>query len=257
MKIVDSFKREWRESKRVALVYLILRILVVIVLILEALNQNWYNVFLCVLTLVLFLLPDFIENRMKITLPNGLQIIIVLFVFAAEILGEISEFYIHFDKWDTILHTLNGFLAAAIGFSMIDILNRSDKIALSLTPKYVALSSFCFSMTIGVLWEFFEFGMDKFFHTDMQKDTYIDSITSTELNPYGKIDPYTIDIDTVVVNGQQWAGYLDIGLMDTMGDLFVNFVGALVFSIFGFFYIQGRSMGINKFLKNIIPTVKK
>lgn len=251
--IVKSFKKEWEKSKATTLVYLILRILVVVVLILEAFGQNWYNVLLCVLTLVLFLLPDLVESRMKIELPDGLEIIIICFIFAAEILGEISEFYIHFQRWDMLLHTLNGFLAAAIGLSLIDILNRNDRFSLSLSPKYVALSAFTFSMTIGVLWEFFEYGMDKFFGTDMQKDTYIDTITSVELNPDGHMDPQTVDIQSVVINGQEWAGYLDIGLMDTMADMFVNFIGAVVFSIFGYFYIKGQNKRINKFVGNIVP----
>ena len=255
LNVVESFKQEWYESKKVALVYLILRILVVAVLILEALREEWYNVFLCILTLILFLLPDFIENRFNIKLPDGLSIIIVVFIFAAEILGEISEFYIHFPYWDTILHTMNGFLAAAIGLAMIDILNQSDKTAINLAPKYVAVASFCFSMTIGVLWEFFEYFMDTFFGMDMQKDTYIHSITSTLLNPDGRIDPYTVQIENVVVNGQQWPAYIDIGLIDTMSDMFVNFIGAAIFAVYGFIYIRGRSKRVNSLVESIIPTV--
>lgn len=251
--IVKSFKKEWEKSKATTLVYLILRILVVVVMVLEAFGQNWYNVLLCLLTLVLFLLPDLVESRLKIELPDGLEIIIICFIFAAEILGEISEFYIHFERWDMLLHTLNGFLAAAIGLSLIDILNRNDRFSLSLSPKYVALSAFTFSMTIGVIWEFFEYGMDKFFGTDMQKDTYIDTVTSTMLNPDGHIDPQTVEIESVVVNGQEWIGYLDIGLMDTMADMFVNFIGAAVFSIFGYFYIKGHNKKISKFVGNIVP----
>lgn len=251
--ITKSFKREWEKSKATTLVYLILRVLVILVMILEAFGQNWYNVLLCLLTLVLFLLPDLVESRLKIELPDGLEIIVICFIFAAEILGEISEFYIHFERWDILLHTLNGFLAAAIGLSLIDILNRNDKFSLSLSPKYVALSAFTFSMTIGVLWEFFEYGMDKFFGTDMQKDTYINTVTSTVLNPDGHIDPQTIEIESVIINGQEWPAYLDIGLMDTMADMFVNFIGAAVFSIFGYFYIRGQNKRINKFVGNIVP----
>lgn len=255
--LIASFKREWHQSKKVALVYLILRILVVAVLVLEAFRENWYNVFLCILTLVLFLLPEFIEKRFKIKLPDGLEITVVVFIFAAEVLGEISEFYIYIEGWDTLLHVVNGFLAAAIGFSLIDILNRSDKIAMTLAPKYVALSSFCFSMTIGVLWEFYEYFMDVFFNTDMQKDTYVTSISSTMLNPTGGIEPYTEDIKSVVINGEVWPGYIDIGLIDTMNDLFVNFVGAVIFAIYGYIYIRGRSNRVNKLVNSIIPTMEK
>ena len=81
----------------------------------------------------------------------------LLFIFSAEILGEISSFYVLFPFWDTTLHTLNGFLAAAIGFSLVDLLNRSDRVKFDLSPLFLSITAFCFSMTIGVLWEFFEF----------------------------------------------------------------------------------------------------
>ena len=88
-------------------------------------NGNYENVFLCILTLILFLVPSFIQMNYHIKLPDTLEVIILLFIFAAEILGEIHAFYLEFPFWDTMLHTLNGFLAAAIGFSMVDILNRT------------------------------------------------------------------------------------------------------------------------------------
>ena len=145
---------------------------------------------------------------------------------------------------------------AAIGFSLIDILNESDRFSIKLSPLFVAIVSFCFSMTVGVLWEFFEYGMDCFFLTDMQKDTVISSITSVMFEPSGKNIPITIPVESVVVNGQVWnyGGYIDIGLHDTMMDLFVNFIGAVVFSIIGVFYIKGRSKG--GFATRFIPRRK-
>lgn len=97
--------------------------------------------------------------------------------------GEISEFYLLFPFWDTVLHTINGFLAAAIGFSLVDLLNRSEKAVFSLSPLFMAIVAFCFSMTIGVVWEFFEFGMDQIGGLDMQKDTVIHTIRSVTLDP--------------------------------------------------------------------------
>lgn len=111
-------------------------------------------------------------------------------------------------------------------------------------------------MTIGVLWEFFEFGMDRLFHMDMQKDTIVSSITSVMLDPTNRNIPITIDnITSVAVNGQDlgFNGYLDIGLYDTMEDLFVNFIGALTFSVFGYFYIKHRGKG--RIAKAFIPTI--
>lgn len=251
-----DFLEEARENKIKAFVYIALRILVVIVLIAEIFNRNYNNVFLCVLTLILFMIPNFLNKRMNIILPGTLEIIVLLFIFGAEILGEINEYYLLFDRWDDMLHTINGFLCAAIGFSMIDILNRNEKVTFSLSPAFVALVAFCFSMTVGVLWEFFEFGMDMFFQTDMQKDSIQTVISSVIFNPEGKNVAVVMPIESIVVNGVPWhyGGYIDIGLYDTMNDLFVNFIGAVTFSIIGYFYIKNRSKG--KFAKRFMPRRK-
>lgn len=238
---------ELREHKSSFIVYLILRILVIVMLVLQILNQNYENVFLCILTLLLLIIPSFVQVTFKIELPTTLEIIVLLFIFGAEILGEIAEFYLVFPFWDTVLHTLNGFLAAAIGFSLVDLLNRSERTVFHLSPLFTAIVAFCFSMTIGVVWEFFEFGMDQIMGFDMQKDTVVSTIASVMLNGQGKNVPVKIDqIQEVMVNGQALGlgGYLDIGLVDTMEDLFVNFIGAAVFSVIGFFYVRSRGKGV-------------
>lgn len=247
-------KQEFRDHPWLTTAYLLLRLAVVAIMVLQFFNKEYYDVFLCGLTLVLFLIPSFIEKRLHIDVPNTLEVIILLFIFAAEILGEIREYYLIYPFWDTLLHTLNGFLMAAIGIAMVDILNRSDKFKVRLSPAFVALVAFCFSMTIGVLWEFFEYGMDTFFHLDMQKDTVLHSVTSVMLNPDGRNRPVTLPIESILVNGEEWAGYIDIGLHDTMKDLLVNFIGAVVFSIIGMLYIMGRGKG--KFAPKFIPRLK-
>ena len=151
---------ELREHKSSFIVYFTLRGLVIIMLILQLLNRNYENVFLCGLTLLLLIIPSLVQITFKVELPTTLEIIILIFIFAAEIFGEISEFYLVFPFWDTVLHMLNGFLAAAIGFSLVDLLNRSERTVFQLSPLFTAIVAFCFSMTIGVVWEFFEFGMD-------------------------------------------------------------------------------------------------
>ena len=128
-----------------------LRAIVLATLVLSFLRGNYENVFLCLLTLLLFLVPAFINRRLNIQLPDTLEVIILCFIFAAEILGEINAYYIKYDFWDTMLHTMNGFLAAAIGFSLVDVLNRSERTMFNLSPLFVAMVAFCFSMTIGVL----------------------------------------------------------------------------------------------------------
>ena len=252
-----ALEMELREHKSSFMVYVILRALVILVMILQIFNMNFENVFLCILTLLLLIVPSFIQVNFKIELPTGLEIILLLFIFAAEILGEIQAYYIKIPAWDTMLHTINGFLMAAIGFSLVDILNRNERFSFKLSPVFVAIVAFCFSMTIGVIWEFFEFSMDQFFLLDMQKDTVVHTISSVMLDPTGGNTPTIVgDINDVVVNGQSLGlgGYLDIGLIDTMKDLMVNFVGAVVFSIIGFFYIKNRGEG--KFANRLIPRLK-
>ena len=247
-----------RRQPFVFAVYLVLRLIVLASLVSAILRQEYESAFVCVLVLFLFMLPFFIQKNFGIRLPSTLEIIILLFIFAAEILGELQSYFIQYPYWDTMLHTTNGFLCAAVGFSLIDILNRDAKIKFTLSPVYVALAAFCFSMTIGVLWEFFEFGMDRLFHMDMQKDPLVHTISSVMLDPTNSNIPITIDgITSVAVNGRDlgFTGYLDIGLYDTMEDLFVNFIGATVFSVIGYFYLKHRGEG--KFAKAFIPTIEE
>lgn len=253
----EALYMELREHRSSFIVYFTLRIIVIVMLILQLLNRNYENVFLCALTLVLLIMPSLVQITFKVELPTTLEIFILVFIFAAEILGEISEFYLVFPFWDTVLHTINGFLAAAIGFSMVDLLNRSEKIVINLSPLFMAIVAFCFSMTIGVVWEFFEFVMDQIIGYDMQKDTVIHVIRSVTLDPAGHNVPYVIDnITETAVNGQELGlgGYLDIGLIDTMQDLIVNFIGAFIFSVIGFFYVKNRGKG--GFANRFIPRRK-
>ena len=239
-------------------VYVVLRLIVVAELVLSILRGEYESAFICLLVLFLFILPFFIQQNFGIQLPTTLEIIILLFIFAAEILGELEGYFITYPNWDTMLHTTTGFLCAATGFALIDILNRNSRIKFQLSPIYVALAAFCFSMTGGVLWEFFEFGMDRLFHLDMQKDTVVQSITSVMLDPTNSNTPVTIDgIHSVAVNGNDlgFDGYLDIGLYDTMEDLFVNFIGAVTFSVIGYFYIKHRGKG--KLAQAFIPTLSE
>ena len=253
----------WKEKRSVTLVYILLRTSVVLVMLAQIFNRNFENVFLCVLTLLLFMMPSVMKRKLDVELPNTLEIIILLFIYAAEILGEIGAYYVTFPYWDTVLHTLNGFLCAAIGFSLVDILNRSSSERFNLSPLYMAIAAFCFSMTVGVLWEFFECTMDQLFFLDMQKDTVVSDIGSIMLDAPGGNHPVVIhnitDVIIVQADGTQTAlglgGYLDIGLLDTMEDLFVNFIGALTFSIIGYFYVKSR--GKNKFAKRFIPVVNQ
>lgn len=239
---------ELREHRSTFIVFSILRIMVLVCMIRQVFLHNYESFFLSVLTLVLLYIPSWLQVKLRIEIPIGLEISILCFIFAAEILGEINAFYIVIPGWDTILHTLNGFLCAAVGFSMVLLLNDNENLTFDLSPFFLALLAFCFSMTIGVLWEFFEFSMDYFLKFDMQKDMILHTVSSVMLDPNGANHPVVIrDIaDVMIVHSDGTkellglGGYLDVGLYDTMKDLFVNFIGAVVFSVIGFFYARGR-----------------
>lgn len=236
-----------KKSKLTLVVYAVIRLIVIGVLIRSAFNGQIESVYTCLLTLVLLLLPSILERKLEIRLPAGLEITVVVFIFAAEILGEIACFYVTVPFWDKALHTTSGFIYAAVGYSMADVLNRHKKVSFEFSPLFLALVAFCFSMTIGAVWEIFEFSMDNLFHKDMQKDTVIQQITSVALDPTNRNIPITIsNIQDVVVNGESLGlgGYLDIGLYDTMGDLIVNLIGAVVFSVIGYFHQKHRKKSV-------------
>ncbi len=246
-------------NKSSIIVYIILRFIVILIMIRQIFLAEWQNVFLCALSLLLMFIPFFLRTTFKINLPSVLEIAVFVFVFAAEILGEMANFYGHIPFWDTMLHTTTGFLAASVGFGVIDLLNIHSK-RVQMTPLFVALVSFCFSMTVGVMWEFFEYSADKLLKTDTQKDSIVTAVSSVALNPEKKNEEiringisYTVMYDKdgnelAVVDG----GYLDIGIVDTMKDMFVNMVGAVVFCIFGFLYVYRRDK--YKFAETFIIT---
>lgn len=250
-----ALELEVREHRSSFAVYLILRTLVILVLVRQIMMQNYENIFVCLLTLLLLLVPSFVQLTFKVELPIFLEILILVFIYAAEILGEIDNYYFSIPYWDTILHTINGFVCAAVGFSMVSLLNKSEKIQFFVSPLFLAIVSFTFSMTIGVLWEFFEFSMDQLFAMDTQKDTLITTIHSAGVDeilpPFEENDIHEVTVNGKVISDQ---GYIDIGLIDTMEDLFVNFVGATTFSLFSYFYARNKERFT--FLQNFIPKKK-
>ncbi len=264
--ITRTKQSDAQKQRMMAIIYLILGGIVIGVLIRQFIMGRYEHCFTCLLTLLLFMIPSFVEKKMRIGVPNTLEVLILLFIFSAEILGEIGAFYLRVPWWDTMLHTLNGFLMSAIGVSMVDILNQKEVFQAKLSPLFLALVAFCFSMTIGVLWEFFEYAMDMFMKTDMQKDVILQTFSSVELNLNHENNPVVIKgIEDVILCGENLTvngivkdnyplglgGYLELGVMDTMQDLFVNFIGAIVFSIIGFFYVKYRGKG--GWLKRLIP----
>ncbi len=256
---LKSLVMQIRKDKAAYIIYLILNSIVAVVLVRTLIQRNFESTFICILAFFLFLIPPFVETAFRVRLPNAMEIIAFFFVFAAEILGEIECFYIKVPFWDTLLHTVNGFLFAAFGFCVVEMLNRSRKTKFDLSPFFCATVAFCLSMTIGVLWEFFEFGADVLFHTDMQKDFILHAIHSVTLEPSGANTAVSVKeivkTTLLTVSGEaiEIDGYLDVGLFDTMKDLFTNFIGAVVFSVIGFFHV--RHEGKIRFAKQFIPEV--
>lgn len=261
---VKTQKKKWikpPQKKGTIALYFILRVLILLEMVACIFRRDYHSVFIGALSLLLMMMPSIFERKLNIDLPDTLEVIIILFIYSAEILGEINSFYITVPHWDTVLHTINGFLCAAIGFAMIDLLNRNKRFSFKLSPQYLAIVSFCFSMTVGVMWEFFEFGCDQLLGIDMQKDFVVNSINtvildSTQTNTVIRVE----DIQDVIIvhsDGTQQSlnlgGYLDVGIIDTMKDLFVNFIGAVIFSVIGFFYVKYR--GKHKFAEQFIPQI--
>ncbi len=245
-RIKESCAKRIRRNKKAFIIYTILRALIILMLIRCILQGNYESAALCILSLILFMIPVFLEESFHIEIPPMFQISIYMFIYAAEILGEINNFYTKIPGWDTMLHTINGFLCAAVGLSLVDLLNKSSR-KIKLSPLYLAVAAFCFSMTIGVLWEFFEFFNDVLFCVDMQKDFIVPYFGSVKLDPTNSQIPIRVsniartiietnDGASYIING----GYLDIGIVDTMKDLFVNFIGAVTFSIIGYIHEKKR-----------------
>lgn len=252
-------------NKNTVAVYVIFRAIAIFMLINQLIMQRWGNAFILVLTLVLFAIPLFVERVFKIELPNVLELIILLFIFSSTILGELSDFYGYFKIWDTALHTLNGFLAAGVGFSLVYLLNKNAE-GMNLTPLFLGIVTFCFSMTVGVMWEFLEYSADSWLNLDMQKDRIIQQINSVSIGVETNSVSHLENIQRTVIEGKDESGnsiktvidggYLDIGIIDTMKDLYVNLLGAIVFSVFGYLYAR-HDQKKYRFVQNFIPKKMK
>jgi len=159
---------------------------------------HWLGLFNASLTLFVTFLPNILKKQWNITYPGEIWIVTLLFVMAALIFGEIFDFYYKFAAWDTILHTLSGFVIAMVAFIIVKQLNEDMDIRVTLSPFFTALFAVCFSMAIAVVWEIFEYVMDMSFGTNMQKS----------------------------------------GLVDTMEDLIVATIGALIVGLLGYLYLK-------------------
>lgn len=159
---------------------------------------NWFNCFLTVTILFLSFLPAIIRRSYKVYLPVEFDLFTILFLFLATFLGESNSFYNKFWWWDIILHISSGFLLGIMGFLLVYVLSEEKTASLKMKPIFISLFAFSFAIMLGTIWEIYEFGNDQLLGTNMQKS----------------------------------------GLIDTMWDLIVDTIGALVVSIIGYFYIN-------------------
>lgn len=166
----------------------------------------------CLLGIAVMFLPSFLTRHFKLTLPNGMYVMFIIFLYAAIYLGEVRSFYYRIPNWDMILHTFSGVMLGALGFSVVDILNKSEKVKMQLSPFFVSLFSLCFAVTLGVLWEFYEYTFDGILGLNMQK--------------------------FAIEGGAPLMGRA--ALQDTMEDLLVDMLGALISAAAGYMSLRGR-----------------
>lgn len=189
------------------------RVLLIFAIVRDVFIKDYDGIFIVALTLVLTFYPNILERRFRVYLPSFIQVIITLFIFAAQYLGEIKNFYERFWWWDIMLHTTSGFILGIIGFMFVYLLNKNYDTNVTLSPIFIALFAFCFAVMIGVLWEVYEFSMDRLVGFNMQKFREA---------------------------GQD-------GLIDTMLDLIVDSIGAFVVSVLGYLNIkENKQLSLSK-----------
>ena len=167
-------------------------------------ERQWMTAFLIVTIMAVILAPTALGKRLPVTIPAEFQALALIFVFAALFLGEINRYYERIWWWDMALHASSGLLLGMLGFLLVYVLNENRRIDLHMRPGFVALFAFVFALSVGTLWELFEFAMDRTFGLNMQKPMLGDPS----------------------------------GLTDTMWDLFVDALGALAISVYGWWYLK-------------------
>ena len=179
-------------------------------------NQQWHTAGITTGIILITLTPLLMKRRLRVHIPAEFELIAIAFVFSSLFLGEVHGYYTRFWWWDIGLHTSSGLLMGIMGFLLVHVLNETEDINLHMTPGFVAFFAFLFAVGVGTLWEIFEFVMDTLFGADMQK---------AMLN-----DPS--------------------GLTDTMWDMIVNALGALIISVLGYGYV--KAAGNKSFLERWI-----
>jgi hypothetical protein len=196
---------------------LLIQALLAVGLVMFLLRRNWENVFLTAVVILLTLVPAFLSRRYRMIIPPEFELVAAAFIFLSLFLGSALDFYYHFWWWDLVLHTASGFLLGIIGFVALYVLNQTDRLPAGMTPAFRCFFGVTFAVTLGVLWEIFEFAMDRVWpHLNMQTN--------------------------------------ETGVRDTMVDLIVDLIGAVVVALMGYAYLKtGRYSflgdGVRKFVR--------
>lgn len=235
-------------NKSSDIIYVLLFLLTLISSIISLVNKDYRNSIIAIITIIIISIPYLLERKCKLKFSHIFKILIYFFIFSNSILGEVYHFYIDYKYWDFILHMTGGFIFASIGLSLICKYKINFLIVLILTLS--------FSMTVSLTWEFVEYTSDKIFYTDTQKDTLIKDIASVSIdNVKNYKEEKVLEIEETILYGKNKkvlkvikGGYLDIGLSDTMSDLFANFLGVFIFWAFNYLSIYGKKRFVNIFL---------
>lgn len=239
--VVKKIKYGW------VIFYGVLGSLVLIILIRQLMAKDYGHAILCAVALGLFFLPAILEKSMKAHMPAPLTVLLVLSIFGSAVLGEVEQYYLIYPYWDKVLHGVDGFVTAAIGLALLDALSGDSAFRFSSRPRCIAFCIFCISMTVGLVWEFVEFLCDLWLGSDMQKDILRQKLSTIWFTgDTGTVTKMTDIQQTVIygsVNGAEthWnitQGFLDIGLLDTMGDLLACGAGALLFVWISYGYLK-------------------
>lgn len=176
VKVSTKKNKEKAIEKRDRILTTIFRILLILAIITSFFTKHWMNLFTSIVTLSLTYVTQVVNKHTPIKVIHEINIIAMVFLFAANFLGEIFEFYYIFWWWDIFLHALSGVFLGFAGFIVVFMLNGSPKIGVRLSPFFIAIFSFCFAVSLGVIWEIYEFVMDNFFGMNMQKSGLVDTM---------------------------------------------------------------------------------
>jgi len=223
--MLQLYERSQVMNKLHRRISIILQLILLVGLFAAIWSGQWGTTATTAAIILLTLTPLIMKRRLGVFILPEFELMAITFIFAALFLGEIQGYYARYWWWDIALHTSSGSLLGIIGFLLVHILNEQEEIDIHMKPAFVAFFAFLFAVGLGTIWEIFEFSMDQFFGLNMQKAMFGDPS----------------------------------GLTDTMWDLIVDTLGAIVISIMGYGYLKkaGNTSFLERWIDNFITTNPK